>query len=63
MCLLAGKVEPVALLLGAFPSACIWPCKAACREEYGKIREFAGRFPWLSISVVDGGSWGKEVKK
>ena len=29
----------MALLVGAFPAACVWPCEAVCREEDGEIRE------------------------
>ena len=37
--------EPVALLVGAFPPVCVWPCKAACRKEDGEIRVSAGECP------------------
>ena len=55
--------EPVALLLGAFPPACVWPCEAACRKRNGEIRESSGEYTWLSASVVDGGFWSQEAKE
>ena len=34
--------ETVALLVGTFPPAYIWPCEASFREEGGEIREATG---------------------
>ena len=61
--LIVGSGEPVALLVGVFPSACVRPCEAACSKENGKIRESGGGCPWLSASVVDGGFWCQEAKE
>lgn len=55
--------EPVALLVGAFPPACIWPCEAACREGDGEIRESAGGYSWLSASIEDRGFWCQEAEE
>ena len=54
--------EPVALLVGAFPPACVWPHEAVCRQEDGEIRDSARRCPWLSASTVDGGFWRQEAE-
>ena len=59
--------EPVALLVGAFPPAYVWPCEAACRKEDGKIRESTGGCPWCLFPwwIVDSGArklWSKQGK-
>ena len=53
----------MALLVGAFPQACVWPCEAAGREEEGEMRESAGGCPWLSDSMMGGGLWCQEAKE
>ena len=46
----------MALLVGIFPPACVWPCEAACREGGGEIRksqvDILGRLPpwWMADS-------------
>lgn len=55
--------EPVTLLVGAFPPACLWPCEVVCRKGDEDIRESAGGCPWLSASVVDGGFWCQEARQ
>ena len=55
--------EPVALLVGTFPPAYVWPCEAVCMEEDGEIRESSGGCPSLSASMVDSGIWCQEAKK
>ena len=55
--------EPMALLVSAFPPACVWPCEAACRKGDGKIRESAGGYPWLSGSMADVGFWCQEAEE
>ena len=52
-----GKGEPMALLVGTYSPACIWPCEVIYREEDGKIRESKGKCSWLSVSVLDGRWW------
>ena len=55
--------EPVALLVGAFPLACVWPCEAACSWEDGEVRGSTFECPWLSASGVSDGFWCQEVKE
>ena len=51
--------ESAALLVGAFPPACIRPWEAACREEE-MIRNPGGQ-PWLFVSMADSGFWSQGV--
>ena len=47
----------------AFPPACIWPCKAACRKFNGEIRKSAGEYLWLSASMLGCGFWCQEAEE
>ena len=53
----------MALLGGAFPPTCVWPCEAAFRKGHGRVREAAGECPWLSAAMVDGGFWCQEAEE
>ena len=53
----------MALLVGAFPLGCVWPCVAAFRKEDGEIRESTDGCPWLSASMVDGGFSCQEAEE
>ena len=50
--------ESVALLVGAFPPACVGPWDAACREEEEEMIRSPGSCPLLSVSrwIVDSGA-------
>lgn len=53
-------VGSVALLVTAFPPACVGPWAAACGDE---VVRNPGGCPWPAVSTVDSGLWSHEPRE